>query len=168
MAEYFYGITDKGKRREKNEDTFFAREIINKRFLVACVIDGVGGYRGGDIAAGIARSVIMKNLETLSEDVIETLRQAIIAANSKITQEKKAAGKNERMACVLTCAVADIKNNKCWYAHVGDTRVYLLRDYSLVKISKDHSAVGFLEESGRLSEEEAMRHPRRNEIDKAL
>jgi PPM family protein phosphatase len=168
MAEYFYGITDKGKRREKNEDTFFAREIINKKFLVACVIDGVGGYRGGDIAAGIARSVIMKHLETLSENIIETLQQAIIAANLKISEEKKAANKNERMACVLTCAVADIKNNKCWYAHVGDTRIYLLRDHSLIKISKDHSDVGFLEESGRLSEEEAMRHPRRNEINKAL
>ena len=72
------------------------------------------------------------------------------------------------MACVLTCAVADVKNNKCWYAHVGDTRIYLFRDHSLVKISKDHSVVGFLEESGRLSEEEAMRHPRRNEINKAL
>ena len=168
MAEYFYGITDKGKRREKNEDTFFAREIINKRFLVACVIDGVGGYKGGDIAAAIARSVIMKNLERLSENVIETLRQAIVAANSKINHERNTASKNEQMACVLTCAVVDIKNNKCWYAHVGDTRIYLLRDYSLVKISKDHSAVGFLEESGRLSEEEAMRHPRRNEIYKAL
>jgi PPM family protein phosphatase len=168
MAEYFYGITDKGKRREKNEDTFFAREIIDKRFLVAGVIDGVGGYKGGDIAAGIARSVIMKNLETLSENVVEALRHAIIAANVKINEEKKEASINERMACVLTCVVADIKNNKCWYAHVGDTRVYLLRDHSLVKISKDHSVVGFLEETGRLSEEEAMRHPRRNEINKAL
>jgi PPM family protein phosphatase len=168
MAEYFYGITDKGKRREKNEDTFFAREIINKRFLVAGVIDGVGGYRGGDIAAGIARSVIIKNLETLSENVIEALRHAVIAANVKINEEKKEERSNEQMACVLTCVVADIKNNKCWYAHVGDTRIYLLRDHSLVKISKDHSVVGFLEESGRLSEEEAMRHPRRNEINKAL
>lgn len=168
MAEYFYGITDKGKRREKNEDTFFVREIINRQFIIACVIDGVGGYQGGDIAAAIARSVIMKYLETLSNDVIETLQQAIVAANAKINQQKKAAGKNDRMACVLTCAVADIKNNKFWYAHVGDTRIYLLRDQSLIKISKDHSAVGFLEESGRLSEEEAMRHPRRNEINKAL
>ncbi len=72
------------------------------------------------------------------------------------------------MACVLTCVVAHIKNNKFYYAHVGDTRLYLLRDHSLVKISKDHSVVGFLEESGRLSEEDAMRHPRRNEINKAL
>ncbi|MBC7511907.1 MAG: serine/threonine-protein phosphatase [Ferruginibacter sp.] len=168
MADYFYGITDKGKRREKNEDTFFVREIMNRRLMVACVIDGVGGYRGGDIAAAIARSVILKHLETVSDNVIESLRQAIIAANAAINQQKKSDDKNERMACVLTCAVADVQNNKCWYAHVGDTRIYLLRDHSLIKISSDHSAVGFLEESGRLSEEEAMRHPRRNEINKAL
>ena len=168
MAEYFYGITDKGKRREKNEDTFFARETIDKRFLVAGVIDGVGGYEGGDIAAGIASSVIMENLETISENVVELLRHAIITANVKINEEKKETGVHDQMACVLTCVVADIQNNKCWYAHVGDTRIYLLRDHSLVKISRDHSVVGFLEESGRLSEEEAMRHPRRNEITKAL
>ncbi len=168
MAEYFYGITDKGKRREKNEDTFFARETIDERFLIAGVIDGVGGYEGGDIAAGIASAVIMENLETITEDVIESLRHAIIAANEKINEEKKETGVHDQMACVLTCVVADIQNNKCWYAHVGDTRIYLLRDHSLVKISRDHSVVGFLEESGRLSEEEAMRHPRRNEITKAL
>ena len=168
MAEYFYGITDKGKRREKNEDTFFARETSDKRFLVAGVIDGVGGYEGGDIAAGIASAVILQSLETISENVVESLRHAIIAANVKINEEKKETSIHEQMACVLTCVVADIQNNKCWYAHVGDTRIYLLRDHSLVKISRDHSVVGFLEESGRLSEEEAMRHPRRNEITKAL
>ncbi len=168
MAEYFYGITDKGKCRDKNEDTFFVREVINRQFVVACVIDGVGGYQGGAIAAGIARSVIMQQLEKLSDNVIDSLQQAIVAANAKINQQKKPGDKNERMACVLTCAVIDIKNNKCWWAHVGDTRIYLFRDNSLIKISSDHSAVGFLEESGRLSEEEAMRHPRRNEINKAL
>jgi len=168
MAEYFYGITDKGKRREKNEDTFFAREIPGTQLLIAGVIDGVGGYQGGDIAAEIARSVIMKSLETISGDVIESLRQAIILANEKINEAKKEEDANEQMACVLTCMVADKKTNTCWYAHVGDTRIYLLRDHSLVKLSNDHSVVGFLEESGRLSEEEAMRHPRRNEINKAL
>jgi serine/threonine protein phosphatase PrpC len=168
MAEYFYGITDKGKRREKNEDTFFAREIPGTQLLIAGVIDGVGGYQGGDIAAEIARSVILKSLETISSDVIDSLRQAIIAANEKINEAKKEESANELMACVLTCVVADKKNHICWYAHVGDTRIYLLRDHSLVKLSNDHSVVGFLEESGRLSEEEAMRHPRRNEINKAL
>ena len=169
MAEYFYGITDKGKRREKNEDTFFTIEIPGTQLFAAGVIDGVGGYQGGDIAADIARSVILESLETISCDaVIESLRQAIITANIKINESKKEETANEQMACVLTCVVADKKSNICWYAHVGDTRIYLMRDHSLVKLSKDHSVVGFLEESGRLSEEEAMRHPRRNEINKAL
>lgn len=72
------------------------------------------------------------------------------------------------MDCVLTLALADLANNKFFYAHVGDTRLYLLRDNSLVKVTHDHSFVGFLEDSGRLSEEAAMRHPKRNEINKAL
>ena len=169
MVEYYYGITDKGKRREKNEDTFFAREIPGTGLLIAGVVDGVGGYQGGDIAAEIARSIILESLETISGDnVIESLRQAIIAANKKINEAKREESTHEKMACVLTCVVADKKNHMCWYAHVGDTRIYLLRDHSLVKLSKDHSVVGFLEESGRLSEEEAMRHPRRNEINKAV
>lgn len=169
MADYFYGITDKGKRREKNEDTFFAREIAGTQLVIAGVIDGVGGYQGGDIAAEIARTVIVEKLENISGDnVIESLREAIIAANVKINEAKKEEPGNDQMACVLTCVVVDKKGNICWFAHVGDTRIYLLRDHSLVKLSSDHSVVGFLEESGRLSEEEAMHHPRRNEINKAL
>lgn len=168
MREYFFGITDKGKRREKNEDTFIARELFKKEFLVACVIDGVGGYSGGEVAAAITRAVILEHLQKLPADIIKTLQDAIIAANAKILEEKKKNHKNDQMACVLTCAVTDIKNNKLYYAHVGDTRLYLLRDRSLVKLSKDHSVVGFLEESGRLSEEDAMNHPRRNEITRAL
>ena len=149
MNDYFIGITDKGKQREKNEDTFIVQEVFNNKFLVACVIDGVGGYSGGDVAADIARTVILEKLQGLSGNVIEELQQAISAANAKILHEKKGSEKNGGMACVLTCAIADIKNNKLYYAHVGDTRLYLLRDHSLVKISKDHSVVGFLEESGR-------------------
>lgn len=168
MGRHFFGITDKGKRRTKNEDTFFVKESAGGQFIVACVIDGVGGYQGGDVAAAITRSVMMKSLETVSGNVIEQLQQAIITANEKIQEGKKLVTGNAQMACVLTCAVIDTKNNKLWYAHVGDTRIYLWRDHSLVKISKDHSAVGFLEESGRLSEQEAMHHPRRNEINKAL
>ena len=110
MAEYFYGITDKGKRRDKNEDTFFVKEILNRRFVVACVIDGVGGYQGGDIAAGIARSVIMKQLEKLSDNVIGSLQQAIVAANAKINQEKKPGDKNERMAGENTAGPANLSD----------------------------------------------------------
>ncbi|MBC7534592.1 MAG: serine/threonine-protein phosphatase [Ferruginibacter sp.] len=168
MAEYFFGITDKGKRRDSNEDTFAVQEIDGGEWLIACVVDGVGGYEGGEIAAGIAREVLLHQLQDIAaQDVIKMLKQAVAAANMAIMQEKKSSDLKE-MACVLTCVLAHVNSNKCWYAHVGDTRLYLCRDRSLVKISKDHSAVGFLEETGRLSEEDAMRHPKRNEINKAL
>lgn len=168
MAAYFFGITDKGKRRDNNEDTFIVQEMTGSSLLLACVIDGVGGYNGGEVAAEIARTVIIEKLQHISGDIVERLRTAVGEANSRIQEERNSEKANANMACVLTCVITDKKNNKLWYAHVGDTRLYLLRDDSLVKISSDHSAVGFLEESGRLSEFEAMHHPRRNEIDRAL
>ena len=168
MAENFFGITDTGKIRDNNEDSFIAQPVLNNQLIVACVIDGVGGYEGGEVAAAIAKENILKSFKNLSGDIVNTMRAAFASANEKIYKEKLESGKNSSMACVVTLAVVDIKNNKFYYAHVGDTRLYLLRDRSLVKVTKDQSFVGFLEDSGRLSEEEAMNHPKRNEINKAL
>lgn len=168
MAENFFGITDRGKIRDNNEDTFIAEKIAGGKLIAACVIDGVGGYEGGEIAARIARECITEHLQGPLSDISETLRQAIITSNERIYKENQQRNQPEPMACVLTAAVADVEGNQFHYAHVGDTRLYLLRDDTLVKVTRDHSFVGFLEDSGRLSEEEAMRHPKRNEINKAL
>ena len=168
MAENFFGLTDTGRQRDNNEDAFIAQTIFNKQFVLACVIDGVGGYEGGEVAASIAKETILQAFSSSFHDLPAVCREALIAANEKIYKEKLESGKNASMACVATLAVADIKNNKFYYAHVGDTRLYLYRDHSLIKISKDQSFVGFLEDSGRLSEDEAMKHPKRNEINNAL
>lgn len=168
MAENFFGLTDTGKMRDNNEDSFIAETILHDRYIAACVIDGVGGYEGGEIAAKLTQEAIVDQLQNPSEDIIETLKEAFSTANEKISKEKHSSGENGQMACVLTLALADIAENKFYYAHVGDTRLYLFRDNSLVKVTRDHSFVGFLEDSGRLSEEAAMRHPKRNEINKAL
>jgi len=168
MAENFYGITDTGQIRDNNEDNFIAQNILGGKYIAGCVIDGVGGYEGGEIAAALARSSILNKLKKAKGDVIETMKKAFIDAEEKITEEKKDKAENLQMACVLTLALADINENKFYYAHVGDTRLYLFRDNSLVKVTHDHSFVGFLEESGRLSEDAAMQHPRRNEINKAI
>ncbi len=169
MAENYFGITDTGKIRSNNEDTFIAQPVMNDQFIAACVIDGVGGYEGGEVASRLAHDAILSHLQSNEgSDITAIMKEALIAANEAIYQEKQVSKENEQMACVLTLALADLANNKFYYAHVGDTRLYLLRDHSLVKVTRDHSFVGFLEDSGRLSEEAAMRHPKRNEINKAL
>jgi serine/threonine protein phosphatase PrpC len=168
MTDQYFGITDTGKERKNNEDAFIARQSADNRFIIACVIDGVGGYAGGEIAAGLAREAILQRLEKSSGDVISMIIDCFELANEHIIHQKQLNKEYAQMSCVSTLALADIANNQFYYAHVGDTRLYLLRDSSLVKISHDQSFVGFLEESGRLSEEEAMNHPKRNEINKAL
>jgi serine/threonine protein phosphatase PrpC len=168
MAENYFGITDKGKQRGNNEDTFIAQPVAGSNLIIACVIDGVGGYEGGEVAASIAHDTIIKTLNSSSANLPEDLAEAFKLANDEIYKEKQAVKQRQSMACVATLAVVDIVKNQFYYAHVGDTRIYLFRDKSLVKVSSDHSFVGFLEDSGRLTEEAAMNHPKRNEINKAL
>jgi len=168
MDRNYFGLTDTGKVRDNNEDTFIAETTATNDFVIACVIDGVGGYSGGEIASAIARQSILQHLNSQRKDLSSLMKDAIIAADEQIMTEKHKVKEHENMACVLTLAVIDLQKNQLHYAHVGDTRLYLLRDGSLVKISKDQSFVGFMEDSGRLTEEQAMSHPKRNEINKAL
>jgi serine/threonine protein phosphatase PrpC len=168
MAENFFGLTDTGRIRDNNEDAFVAQAVFNKQWVLASVIDGVGGYEGGEVAAEITKEEFLNSFTTLPSDPIRKMKEAIISSNERIYKEKLESGKNSSMACVVTLALVDVKNNKFYYAHVGDTRLYLYRDHSLIKVTRDQSFVGYLEDSGRISEEEAMRHPKRNEINKAL
>lgn len=168
MAKNYYGITDTGRHRDNNEDTFIAQTVLDNQYIAACVIDGVGGYSGGEVAAKLAHDAILTTLRSSSGDVVTMMKDALSAANENIYNERQQNKQNDQMACVLTLALVDVANNKFHYAHVGDTRLYLLRDKSLVKVTRDHSFVGFLEDSGRLTEEAAMKHPKRNEINKAL
>ncbi|TCD03921.1 PP2C family protein-serine/threonine phosphatase [Pedobacter psychroterrae] len=168
MEKNYFGITDTGRVRDNNEDTFIAEKTSGDQYIIACVIDGVGGYSGGEIAADIARKSILQHLNEPSGDLISLMRRAIVDADGRIMLEKQTVKAHENMACVITLALIDLNRNQFYYAHVGDTRLYLLRDNSLVKISKDQSFVGFMEDSGRITEDQAMRHPKRNEINKAL
>lgn len=168
MGENFVGLTDTGRERDNNEDIFIAQKAFSKHHVLACVIDGVGGYDGGEIAARLTREAIIEQFAKAPADQVAAMIAALAAANQKIFKEKEANRQFDKMACVVTLALADLENNKFCYAHVGDTRLYLFRDKSLVKITNDHSTVGFLEESGRLTEVAAMQHPKRNEVNKAL
>jgi len=168
MTDHLFGITDPGKIRDNNEDLFIAEEVMKGQFIVAAVIDGVGGYEGGEIAAALTKDVLLNEVTVIGNDVTAQLELAFNLANEEIIARKLEDQQLSNMACVATVAIVDPENNLLHYTHVGDTRLYLFRDHSLVQLSHDQSFVGFLEESGRLTEEEAMQHPKRNEVNQAL
>lgn len=165
----FYGQTDVGRVRKNNEDTFLVCNIWDEYHVLAAVIDGVGGYEGGEVAAAIARDSILGYLEeNPSGDRLELLKQAVIYANNRIFREKDHKPELSGMSCVLTASLVELDSMRVNVAHVGDTRLYQYSSDHLEKLSHDHSLVGYREEIGDLTEEEAMHHPQRNIISRDI
>jgi len=125
-------------------------------------VDGLGGHAAGEKAADTALEVIASELQQGGEDPRPRVRAAITAANNRIWE---LASENEAwrgMACVLTLAL--IREDKVIAGHVGDSRLYLIWNGSMKKLTSDHSPVGEREDCGELTEQEAMQHPRRHEV----
>ena len=152
------GDSHPGLQREVNEDRFHydpSRGIL-------MVVDGVGGHAAGEQAADIAVSMLRARLERETGPVAERIREAITIANNEIHRRAALRPEWKGMACVLTVAV--LENGHAVVGHVGDTRLYKLRNGRLEKVTRDHSPVGEREDAHELTEAEAMRHPRRNEV----
>jgi len=156
--------TDTGRQRQDNQDRFIAKKLWTDNQALLAVIDGVGGYEGGDVAATIAKESLEYYMSSPKGDALSMLKEAVILANNQIIEKKESDSKLAQMCCVLTAVVADAKKQVLQYVHVGDTRLYRLRNGMLDKITNDHSLVGVREDAGELSEQEAMHHPRRNVI----
>lgn len=150
--------SDKGIVRKNNEDRVRA-DLARGIFIV---IDGVGGQAAGEIAADKAMEVLCERLERQSGSAEERLREGITLANNHIFKLSRMREEWAGMACVLTAAI--IEGESVTVGHVGDTRLYLLRPDFIQKLTFDHSPVGEKEDRGEISEEAAMRHPRRNEV----
>ena len=150
--------SDPGRERENNED----RVLCDPERGIYAVIDGVGGESGGEVAAQTALEILKARLSRRTTDAARLIREAIALANKQIYDQAQANPALANMACVLTVAVVD--GNRATIGHVGDSRLYLLRRGEITKVTRDHSPVGAREDAKEISEEEAMRHPRRNEI----
>lgn len=156
--------TDPGRRRKENEDAWIARQLWTADKALLAVIDGVGGYMGGDKAAAIARDSIEQYMHEPKGDTLTMLREAVIFANNRIVEERKKDQHISEMCCVLTAVVADAAAQTIYFVHVGDTRLYRFRNGRLQKLTRDHSFVGIREDAGEMTELEAMHHPHRNQI----
>jgi serine/threonine protein phosphatase PrpC len=150
--------SDAGRVRSNNEDL----PVLDPERGIFGVIDGVGGHAGGEMAAAIARDVILQRLARPLGTPAERVREAIAIANNEIFRRAAAAPELAGMTCVVTLAV--VADGRLTIGHVGDSRLYKLRPGALVKLTHDHSPVGEREDAHEIGEFEAMRHPRRHEV----
>lgn len=166
----YFGATDTGLVRKNNEDTFSITPIWGEDYLLMVVVDGCGGYEGGEVASAIARDEIVTFLSGYINDNsrLSILEEAVCMANNRIVRRRAESKKLSSMGCVLTAAVIDRANGLLLLSHVGDTRCYLFADGTLRKLTRDHSLVGELEDTGVMTEKEAMSHPRRSVIDRMV
>jgi len=148
-------LTDIGLHRKANEDTF----VVQPPLYAVC--DGMGGANAGEVASGLAA-------ETLAAEVAggTPLHAAAEAANAAVFQRAHDNLEQTGMGTTLTAFV--LEGDTARFAHIGDSRAYLLRDGELRQVSDDHSLVGEMVRDGRLTEEEAAVHPHRSILSRAL
>ncbi|MGH2785287.1 MAG: Stp1/IreP family PP2C-type Ser/Thr phosphatase [Actinomycetota bacterium] len=157
-------LTDVGRARERNEDSYYAGEYV---FAVA---DGLGGHNAGDVASRLAVEPIAafdRTVEGTPDDrLAEALERAVDAANRAVYQRAQSDAKVRGMGTTLT-AVA-IANGSAHLAHVGDSRCYLMRGGEISQLSSDHTLVARMVAEGKLTPEQAETHPQRSILTRAL
>lgn len=159
------GKTDVGLKRAANEDNML--NAITQNGLVSIVCDGMGGHVGGATASKIAVTTIIENLNNVYyEDPRIAIGESIDRANRAIIQKTKEQPDLSGMGS--TCVMLLVRNGKVYIGHVGDSRIYLVRNKKIVQLTKDHSYVQMLVDCGEITKEQAEHHPRKNEITNAL
>ena len=168
MISYF--LTDTGRIRTHNEDSVTI--VKNKKGeVLACVANGVGGHKAGEIASQIAINTIteafketFKDLDKLS--AINWLRQATTEVNNKIFSYVDKHEEAKGMGTTLVCAL--ITKEYILIGNVGDSSGFAIKKEKLYKITYDHTLVNLLLKAGEITEEEAKNHPKKNVLMKAL
>lgn len=151
--------TDVGRVREINEDGYLAGSLV---FAVA---DGMGGHDAGEVASSIAIEALRERGFQL-EDPIGEIRAAFSDINSRIHERARTDPTCAGMGTTLTLLI--FRGQEAYVGHVGDSRLYVLRDGGLKQLTEDHSIVWELVRHGEITEEEARFHPHRNIITRAL
>ena len=164
MRLVFAAATDVGRMRKNNEDSYLSSKPV------AAVADGMGGHSAGEVASAIA----IEELAALGDRgpwenetaATDDLKQAILRANRRIREMAASDHKLNGMGTTLVALLED--GDMVHVANVGDSRGYLLRPGELSQVTVDHSLVQELVDDGRLSPEDAERHPQRSVITRAL
>jgi PPM family protein phosphatase len=152
--------TDVGRQRDNNED-FYVFDAKHDFFMV---VDGMGGHEKGEVAAKLAAQTIQTAIRKIEGAAKIRLQDSIILANNAVFEAARKDLSN--MGCVLTAIL--IENEIAAIGHIGDTRLYKIRNGKINKLTTDHSIVGVLEAEGNLSETRLLEHPQRNEVTRCV
>ncbi|WP_203246181.1 Stp1/IreP family PP2C-type Ser/Thr phosphatase [Sporosarcina beigongshangi] len=165
-------LSDVGRKRTVNEDRAAVYTLPNG-IILAVIADGMGGHQGGDYASSTAIQLIGEQFMKLDstsfeEDQhwVEWLREAVNHVNRVIYNY---ANDNENLKGMgTTLEAALIRGRSCLVSHTGDSRVYAINDNGICQVTRDHSYVNVLLDSGEITEAEAAVHPQKNWIMKAI
>ena len=167
-----FAKSDIGKVRELNQDSYYISQETEepKLYLLA---DGMGGYKGGEIASKMAidsaKKYIHNNFEGIvkeKEEILKLIKNAVEYANMVVYEKSKEDSELEGMGTTLEVCL--IYNNRAFIGHVGDSRIYRIRKDFMRKLTQDHSYVQKLVKDGTITQEQAEHHPQKNMLMKAL
>ena len=129
MKAFYYGDTNIGKVRPKNEDAFVLQAVWEGTHLLAVVVDGIGGYRGGDVAVRLACKCIGEHIANSGGNIdsADILQTAVVYANNSICLQP-CNPLLSYMSCVMTAVLIDLETGEMDVCHIGDTRLYMLED----------------------------------------
>jgi len=167
----YSALSDIGQKREKNEDSWNIILDADGNPVGFVVADGMGGYLAGEEASRIAvqeiSSMVMECVEAKDVPTMyEIINHRIEAINRQIMEysSKNLGG----MASGTTLSIGIVKGRELFIAHIGDGRVYLIRDFKIRPITQDHTYVAELVKGGIISSNEALTHPDKNKVTRAL
>jgi protein phosphatase len=154
-------LTHPGRKRRHNEDSYIHEPPL---FAIA---DGMGGAKAGEVASGLAVEALHVRPDVSGDGeayVVDLIQEANRRVYERAHEDAEASG----MGTTMTVALVDDENARVTFGHVGDSRAYRIRNDELEQLTEDHSLVGELIRSGKLTREEAEVHPQRSVITRAL
>ena len=160
--------SDIGRIRLSNQDFALNKQIGAEEYLFS-IADGMGGHRAGDVAARMGSQIFAEQYESFrgkEYPITDALKRALAKANREILDTARI---NENMMGMgTTLSVLVLSNYFAFIIHIGDTRVYLVRQNGISQLTRDHTFVEKLREDGNISAEEAKYHPRKNVLYQSL
>jgi serine/threonine protein phosphatase PrpC len=166
------GLTDVGCQRENNEDSYLYwepadEEEFQRKGRLAVIADGMGGHEGGQEASRLAVETVREVYDqAFHDDPQAALVESFAAAHSRIQEYAEQYPAFHGMG--TTCTAVVLRGRQLYFAHVGDSRLYLVRDAHILRLTRDHSYVGRLVENGIVRAEDAEKHPQRHILTAAL